>query len=311
MPHLESAADRRREQHRHPLGLPLIPRRDKAAGVLEDPRLGRVLCGRFLFGGGGALRLHLASIEAHRRVVGRRVGTLVKQRYMLSVMCGRYTYKLTWEEIVRLYRLTIGQPAQNTRARYNVCPTTAIDIIVDNAGERRLEQMRWGLVPSWWSKPLKDLKLATFNARAENVAEKPFFREAFKRQRCLIPVSGYYEWQDTPSGKQPCYFTARDGSPASTIAGLWDEWQDKVSGETLKSCTMIVTSPNKFVAEVHDRMPVLLAQKDFEPWLSGSAGLELLKPADDDLLQNWPVSKRVNSSRAPDEDATLIDRISG
>ena len=84
--------------------------------------------------------------------------------------------------------------------------------------------MRWGLVPSWWSKPLKELKLATFNSRAETVAEKPFFRGAFKRNRYLIPISSYYEWQDTPGGKQPWYFTARDGSPALTIAGLWDEW---------------------------------------------------------------------------------------
>jgi putative SOS response-associated peptidase YedK len=125
----------------------------------------------------------------------------------------------------------------------------------------------------------------------------------------LIPVSGYYEWQDTPTGKQPYYFTARDGSPALTIAGLWDEWQDRVSGETLKSCAMIITEPNKFVAEVHDRMPVLLAEKDFEPWLSGKAGLELLKPAPNDLLQKWPVSKRVNSSRASDDDPTLIEEI--
>ena len=94
-----------------------------------------------------------------------------------------------------------------------------------------------------------------------------------------------------------------------TTAGLWDEWRDRASGETLKSCTMIITEPNKFVAEVHDRMPVLLAERDFEPWLSGSAGLELLKPASNDLLQRWPVSKRVNSSKAPAEDATLIDPI--
>ena len=83
----------------------------------------------------------------------------------------------------------------------------------------------------------------------------------------------------------------------------------RASGETLKSCTMIITEPNEFVAEVHDRMPVLLAERDFEPWLSGSAGLELLKPASNDLLQRWPVSKRVNSSKAPAEDATLIDPI--
>ena len=169
--------------------------------------------------------------------------------------------------------------------------------------------MRWGLVPSWWSKPLKELKLATFNARAETVAEKPFFREAFKRNRCLIPVSGYYEWQDMPDGKQPWYFIARDGSPALTIAGLWDEWHDKANGETLKSCTMIITKPNDFVAEVHDRMPVLLGEKDFEPWLSGEVGLELLRPAANYLLQRWPVSRRVNSSRAPDDDPTLIERM--
>jgi putative SOS response-associated peptidase YedK len=224
-------------------------------------------------------------------------------------MCGRATYKLTWEEIVALYRLTLGQPAVNTRARFNVCPTTTIDTIVDQDGKRRLERMRWGLIPSWWSKPLKEMKLATFNARAETVATKPMFRSAFKRNRCLIPVSGYYEWQDTPSGKQPWYFTARDGSPALTIAGLWDEWQDKDSDKPLKSCTMIITEPNKFVAEVHDRMPVLLAEKDYEPWLSGKGGLELLKPAAENVLQKWPVSKRVISSRASDDDSTLIDQI--
>jgi putative SOS response-associated peptidase YedK len=224
-------------------------------------------------------------------------------------MCGHATYKLTWEEIVALYRLTLDQPAVNTRARYNVCPTTTIDTILDQDGKRRLERMRWGLIPSWWSKPLKDMKFATFNARAETVATKPMFRSAFKRNRCMIPVSGYYEWQDTPSGKQPWYFTAWDGSPALTIAGLWDKWEDKASGETLKSCTMIITEPNKFLAEVHDRMPVLLNEKDYEPWLSGQAGLELLKPAAEDYLQRWPVSKRVNSSRAPDDDPTLIDKV--
>jgi putative SOS response-associated peptidase YedK len=154
------------------------------------------------------------------------------------------------------------------------------------------------------------VKMATFNARAETVETKPFFRDAFKRTRCLIPVSGYYEWQDTPTGKQPWYFTARDGSPALTTAGLWDEWRDRATGETLKSCTMIITEPNEFVAEVHDRMPALLAERDFEPWLNGSAGVQLLKPAANDLLQRWPVSRRVNSSRAPADDPTLIDRIS-
>jgi putative SOS response-associated peptidase YedK len=224
-------------------------------------------------------------------------------------MCGRSTYKLTWEEIVALYRLPLGPSPHNFQPRFNVCPTDNIDTIVGLNHSRQLAPMRWGLIPRWWPKPLKELKLSTINARAETVTEKPFFREAFKRSRCLIPVSGYYEWQDTPGGKQPWYFTARDGSPALTIAGLWDEWRDKASGETLKSCTMIITEPNNLVSQVHDRMPVLLTESQFEPWLSGVANVEILKPAPDDMLKMWPVSKRVNSSRAPADDPTLIERI--
>jgi len=221
-------------------------------------------------------------------------------------MCGRFTYKLTWEEIVRLYRLTLDRPARNLRPRYNVFPTTDIDTVVEREGRRELVPMRWGLVPNWWSEPLKGLKLATFNARAETAETKPLFRYAFRRSRCLIPVSGYYEWRNTPGGKQPYYFTARDDSPALTVAGLWDEWNNPESGEALKSCTMMITDANDFVREVHNRMPALLAEKDFEPWLSGAAGIELLLPAPNELLQRWPVSKRVNSSRASDDDESLI-----
>ena len=224
-------------------------------------------------------------------------------------MCGRSTYKLTWEQIVALYRLTLGPAPHNFEPRFNVCPTTTIDTIVASDGKRGLMRARWGLVPAWWKKPLKELKLATFNARAETVTTKPFFKLAFKRKRCLIPVSGYYEWQDTPGGKQPWYFTARDGSPALTVAGLWDEWKDPETGKPLSSCTMIITEPNKFVAEVHDRMPVLLIEQQFDPWLSGEAGVEYLKPAGEEVLQKWPVSKRVNNSRADDNDPTLIDKV--
>ena len=123
------------------------------------------------------------------------------------------------------------------------------------------------------------------------------------------PASGYYEWQDTPGGKQPWYFTARDGSPALTVAGLWDEWKDKETGKSLKSCTMIITEPNEFVAEVHDRMPVLLTEDQFDRWLRAEAGIEILKPTPNDFLQKWPVSKRVNSSRADDDGPTLIDKV--
>jgi putative SOS response-associated peptidase YedK len=223
-------------------------------------------------------------------------------------MCGRFTYRLTWPELVRLYWLTLDAPARNTQPRYNICPTTNIDVVIERDGTRELLPMRWGLIPSWWSKPLKEMRVATFNARAEAVARKPTFRDAFKRTRCLIPASGYYEWQDTPNGKQPYYFTRRDGQPI-TFAGLWDKWRNKQAGETINSCTMVITNANEFVADVHDRMPVVLEPDQFEPWLTGRAGMEVLKTAANDVLQKWPVSKRVNSSRASDDDATLADRI--
>jgi putative SOS response-associated peptidase YedK len=145
--------------------------------------------------------------------------------------------------------------------------------------------------------------------RAETIETKPFFRDAFKRTRCLIPMSGYYEWQNTQDQKQPWYFTARDGSPLLTAAGLWDEWKDRKTGERLNSCTMIITEPNEFAAKIHDRMPAFLTQEQFEPWLSGDAGVEYLRPAPNDLLQRRPVSKRVNSSKADADDPTLIEAV--
>ena len=224
-------------------------------------------------------------------------------------MCGRFTVKVTWAELVALYRLTMDAPPHNLRPRYNVCPTDPVDVVTAEEGKRELVPMRWGLVPRWWSKTIKDEKIATFNAREETIETKPFFRDAFKRTRCLIPMSGYYEWQDASGGKQPWYFTARDGSPLLTAAGLWDEWKNRQTGERLKSCTMIITEPNDFAAEIHDRMPVFLTSEQFAPWLSGEAGAEILKPAPNDYLQRWPVSKRVNSSKADADDATLTERV--
>ena len=136
------------------------------------------------------------------------------------------------------------------------------------------------------------------------------FRDAFKRTRCLIPASGYYEWLNTPTGKQPYYYTVGDGSPL-TFAGLWDQWKNIETGESLKSCTIIITNANDLAAKVHDRMPVLLQPKDFDRWLAGTSGTELLRPAPNDYLQAWPVSRRVNSSRAPTDDPTLIEQVAG
>ena len=225
-------------------------------------------------------------------------------------MCGRFTRMYTWRELWELYMLTAGPPTSNLQPRYNICPTTEIDTIVPVLDKRGVVPMRWGLVPSWWSKTLKEMRLATFNARAETVAVKPMFRDSFKKRRCLIPASGYYEWQDTPSGKQPYYFTRRDGQ-IITIAGLWSKWTDKATGTDLHSCTMVITEPNRIAAEVHDRMPVILEAKDFEQWERGDMkdAAALMKSAAEDVLQKWPVSKRVNSSRTSDEDATLIERV--
>jgi putative SOS response-associated peptidase YedK len=223
-------------------------------------------------------------------------------------MCGRFTNRLTWREIVALYRLTSpGTPERNLPAHYKICPTTTIDAVIERDSKRELVPMRWGLVPSWWKMTLKELP-STFNARAETVAEKPMFRSAFKRSRCLIPASGYYEWQTTPSGKQPYYYTTRDESPL-TIAGLWEEWKESESGEPRKSCTMIITAANELAGKIHDQMPVLLQPNDFDRWLAGNAGMELLRPAPNGYLQAWPVSTRVNSSRAPSDDPTLIESI--
>ena len=217
----------------------------------------------------------------------------------------------TWRELVKLYRLTDPSPPSNLQPRYNICPTTTIDAVIERDSKRVLEQMRWGLVPSWWNKLLKELRLATFNARAETVAEKPLFRSSFKRTRCLIPASGYYE-HTVRKEKQPYYFTRRDGQ-VLTIAGLWSEWTNPETGKSQKSCTMIITEPNKFVAGVHDRMPVILEEKQFDAWLDDSAVpaslVKMLKPAGERILACQPVSKRVNSSRADGDDATLIEKV--
>jgi putative SOS response-associated peptidase YedK len=184
------------------------------------------------------------------------LGTLVQERTLkpyIAGMCGRFTRNYTWAEIHRLYMLT--SVPLNLQPRFNICPTTTVDVVILGEGIRSLVPMRWGIIPDWWKKSLKEMRLATFNARAETIADKPMFRESFKRRRCLMPASGYYEWHTTPEGKQPYYFTRRDGR-TMTIAVIQDGWVIPQSREALRSCAMVITEPNKFVAEVHDRMPV-------------------------------------------------------
>jgi putative SOS response-associated peptidase YedK len=222
-------------------------------------------------------------------------------------MCGRFTQHYTWQDLLRLYRLT--GPARNLEPRYNVCPTDPVDVIVAKDGGQALASMRWGLIPRWWSKPVKELP-ATFNARAETVTTKPIFRDAFRRHRCIVPASGYYEWRTEHGQKQPYYISAADG-PVLSIAGIWDEWRDKAAGETVASCTLVITGANAFTAQIHDRMPVLLEPDQIDPWLAAAAGTEVLKPAGEGLLRMWPVSRRVNKSGQLGDDPTLVEPLVG
>src|SRR5499433_1046312 len=206
-------------------------------------------------------------------------------------MCGRFTQSHTWHKISGLYGL-VGA-ARNLQPYYNIAPTDPIRVVRSaDGGVTELTSMRWGLVPWWWKKPMKLLP-ASFNARAESVANKPMFRDAFARHRCIIPASGYYEWLKRPDGRQPYFISATDGGVLS-FAGLWDRWKNPETGEPVASCTIIVTDANALTRPLHDRMPVVLDKADFELWLNGAAGKELLRPAAEDRLRMWPVSRRVN-----------------
>ncbi len=221
-------------------------------------------------------------------------------------MCGRFTQRYTWSE-VHAFLSVIGA-AKNLRPRYNIAPTTTIDVVRLGGGGRELVSMRWGLVPVWWKKPLKDVP-ATFNARAETVAQKPMFRDAFKKRRCIIPASGFFEWTGGKGEKVPHLFTAGDGSPVLAFAGLWDRWTDPASGDEVLSATIIVSGASEWMTPYHDRMPVLLGVEDFDGWLDGTLGPEALKPAAEEALQEWIVSSRVNRTGHGDDDPTIVEPV--
>jgi putative SOS response-associated peptidase YedK len=149
---------------------------------------------------------------------------------IFAILCGRFAQSYTWHEIHDLYGLT--GPARNPQAHYNIAPTDPVDVVRPAAGGAELVSMRWGLVPYWWKKPLKQLP-ATFNARAESLAGKPMFRDAFARHRCIIPASGYYEWLKRPDCRQPYFISAADGG-ALSFAGLWDRWKNPETREPVR-----------------------------------------------------------------------------
>lgn len=220
-----------------------------------------------------------------------------------NAMCGRFTQHYTWREIHDLLNLT--GPNLNLPARYNLAPTDPIDVVIARGDKLELSMRRWGLVPGWWKKSLKDMP-STFNARAETIAEKPMYRTGFRHKRCVIPASGFYEWKLEGKIKQPYYFSARSGSPL-WMAGVWDDWTDPVSADTLFSCSIIVTEGNRFMQPYHERMPVLLTGDMVRSWIF-DGGTELLRPASNEMLQAWPVSTELNRVGKFD-DAHLIEKI--
>ncbi len=214
-------------------------------------------------------------------------------------MCGRIVQKTLPKFIAKRFGVSDEniRPPENFSPRYNIAPSLQILAIrLRPNAERELLPLTWGLLPSW-AKESK-ISFATSNARAETVAEKPTFRNAYKTRRCLIPVDGYYEWQATPTAKQPWYVSAKDGQPLA-LAGLWEEW--KGDGIIIESCTIIVTSANPLLETIHDRMPVIIAENHWADWLAPQTKAVVVKSMmreyDAQFLQAWPVSTQVNSTR--------------
>jgi len=220
-------------------------------------------------------------------------------------MCGRlviFSPVSHFSDYLRLEQLYNFDPA------YNIPPGATIPICRRGAGNtNELLPARWGLVPRWSQGP--DNRFSMFNARAETVHEKPAFRTAFKKQRCLVPVDGFYEWRQE-NGKQPYYFYRPTGNPLA-FAGLWEQWHDP-RGTTVDSCTIIVTSANSLMRPVHDRMPVVLDPDQFAGWLDpdNQATADLLRylqPYEGGDLDCYPVSRAVNNPR--NTTAELIEKI--
>jgi putative SOS response-associated peptidase YedK len=229
-------------------------------------------------------------------------------------MCGRFTKNYSWSEVYAFLSVFGDRDTpRNLQPRYNIAPTTFIDVVAPRVRNREIVgreivRMRWGLIPGWWKKSRKDVP-ATFNARAETVAEKPLFRGAFKYRRCIIPASGFYEWTGGKGARQPHYFSAADGSPVLAFAGLWDQWMDPENSDEVVSATIIVSGASVWMTPYHDRMPVLLEPEDFDAWLDGSLGAEALKPAAEEKLREHLVSPRLNRTGFGDDDPTIIEPV--
>lgn len=214
--------------------------------------------------------------------------------YKLNIMCGRYTQLFSWEELHRLMSIVV--PGEVLVPRYNVAPTQVAPVVrQDRAGTFYGSSIRWGLIPSW-TKEQKS-SLALINARAETISAKPSFRNAFKRQRCVVPASGYFEWHQVDKVKQPIYLTRNDEKPI-LFAGIWDCWQDPTD-TIIESFSIVTTNVNASLAWIHDRMPVILDQSQYKDWIrcSEKEAQQMMLPLADDILKTTKVSTYVNSVR--------------
>ena len=224
-------------------------------------------------------------------------------------MCGRYVVAYDPDTLISGFSVVRVTPFPK---RWNVAPMSMVPVVHDTKeGERIATLMRWGLLPHW----AKDEKLAAKlnNARVEGMADKPSFRQAVRRRRCLLPASGFYEWQATPSGKQPWYISPRsvDGDePLFAFAGLFEAWRAPdaaADSDWLLSCCIVTTEANALMAPIHDRMPVIVAREHWARWLDRSlqdpaALAPLMAPTDPSRMQAWPVSRAVNRGTAEGED---------
>lgn len=207
-------------------------------------------------------------------------------------MCGRFGLNYPRSTLQDWYGVSAMPEIE---PRYNIAPTTNVLVVRDGESGRMGSLMHWGLIP-YWAKDTKRLPIMN-NARAETVAEKPLFKQSFRRRRCIIPASGFYEWQAQGKGKLPYFIYSRDGAPFS-FAGIWGTWTATDTGESIDSCAIITTTPNALMETIHDRMPVILAREEWEAWLdpdykADDSLLAMLKPYNAERMQAWPVSSVV------------------
>jgi putative SOS response-associated peptidase YedK len=216
-------------------------------------------------------------------------------------MCGRYNLITDAQSLIDYFEIeeTLFD-LSDWRPRYNIAPGQDVPIIRDAGNGRELAQARWGLVPHW-SREEKP-KYSTINARAETVADKPTYREPFKRRRCLIPATGFYEWRQADGAKTPHHIRLPDGAPFA-FAGLWDHWDKAPPG--FDSCSIIVTDANAVMRPIHERMPVILNPAQYNTWLNvghfDRAQLKSLLLPYGGTLEAYPVSRHVNTPAHDDE----------